>query len=59
MRTGPTMVKQMANIRQEVSDLRGLPIKANVPSYIVTKLQAETLFRNMYSNIRHDRGNGK
>jgi hypothetical protein len=46
---GPTLVKQMANIRQEVSDLRGLPIKANVPSYIITKLQAEDLLRNIYN----------
>lgn len=46
---GPTMVKQMSNIRQEVSDLRGLPIKGNVPSYIITKLQAEELLRNMYN----------
>lgn len=50
MALGPTIVKQMANIQQEVSDLRGLPIQSEVPGFLVNRIQAADLLRNLYIN---------
>jgi hypothetical protein len=58
---GTTIVKQMSNIQQQVSDLRGLPIQNDVPSYIVSKSQAEDLLRNLFitDDTRQDLENEK
>jgi hypothetical protein len=40
---GPTVAALMSGIQKEVSDLRGLPIKAQVPSFVIVKDRAETL----------------
>jgi hypothetical protein len=45
---GPMISQQMNEIQQEVSDLRGLPVKPDLTSYIVSKDQAEQLLRNRF-----------
>ncbi len=45
---GPTVQAQMENIARQVSDLRGLPIKADVPGYLVTKQQAKDFLLSSY-----------
>ena len=48
MPLGPTVELQMQTIARQVSDLRGLPIKADVPAYLVSKQQAKEFLLNSY-----------
>ncbi len=45
MPLNPTLMAQMDTIQREVSDLRGLPIKTQVPSYIVSIGRAEDMLK--------------